>query len=155
MRAMYHDKRLNISILGLSALALIVFFALIRQRFAISDVQFLKSMVPHHSGAILMCRKAPSASGSSRSGRRPCGDCPRGQTRGTAGPRESRPPGATPGGAHHHLRWGGGVPHEAVPHGVRRDARAEKSDPSRAFAVTYGTLANRLLMAPVMAPALL
>jgi len=74
------DKRLNISILGLSALALIVFFALIRQQFAISDVHFLKSMVPHHSGAILMCRKA------SRSGRRPCGDCPRGRTRGTAGP---------------------------------------------------------------------
>jgi uncharacterized protein (DUF305 family) len=33
----------------------------IRQQSAIADEQFLKSMIPHHSGAILMCRQAPIA----------------------------------------------------------------------------------------------
>ena len=58
MRAMYHDKRWNLAIVALRALGLIVFFVSIRQQAAISYVQFLKSMVPHHSGAILMCREA-------------------------------------------------------------------------------------------------
>ena len=26
---------------------------------AVADTQFLKSMIPHHAGAILMCEKAP------------------------------------------------------------------------------------------------
>ena len=30
----------------------------IRQQVAVSDRQFLRSMIPHHSGAILMCEKA-------------------------------------------------------------------------------------------------
>ena len=28
---------------------------------AVADTQFLKSMIPHHAGAILMCEKAPIA----------------------------------------------------------------------------------------------
>jgi uncharacterized protein (DUF305 family) len=32
---------------------------LIRQQSAIGDSQFLRSMIPHHAGAILMCRQAP------------------------------------------------------------------------------------------------
>lgn len=31
---------------------------MIRQQTAIGDAEFLRSMVPHHSGAILMCREA-------------------------------------------------------------------------------------------------
>jgi uncharacterized protein (DUF305 family) len=31
---------------------------LIRQQTAISDKQFLRSMIPHHAGAILMCERA-------------------------------------------------------------------------------------------------
>jgi uncharacterized protein (DUF305 family) len=42
-----------------SVLALILFWVLIRQQAAISDRQFLRSMIPHHAGAILMCQKAP------------------------------------------------------------------------------------------------
>jgi uncharacterized protein (DUF305 family) len=32
---------------------------MIRQQTAVSDRQFLRSMIPHHAGAILMCTKAP------------------------------------------------------------------------------------------------
>ena len=32
-----------------------------RQQAAVADVQFVKSMIPHHSGAILMCREASLA----------------------------------------------------------------------------------------------
>lgn len=32
---------------------------LIRQQTAVGDVQFLKSMIPHHGAAVLMCEKAP------------------------------------------------------------------------------------------------
>jgi hypothetical protein len=59
MGAMYENKRRNAVIAGASVVALIGFFVLIRQQTAISDTQFLKSMIPHHAGAILMCGKAP------------------------------------------------------------------------------------------------
>lgn len=58
MGAMYHNKTLNIVIAVLSGLALIAFFLFIRQQTAIFDRQFLKSMIPHHAGAILMCERA-------------------------------------------------------------------------------------------------
>lgn len=34
-------------------------FVLIRTQTTVGDRQFLRSMIPHHSGAILMCREAP------------------------------------------------------------------------------------------------
>jgi uncharacterized protein (DUF305 family) len=34
------------------------FFLLIKQQSAVSDRQFLRSMIPHHAGAILMCEEA-------------------------------------------------------------------------------------------------
>ena len=40
-------------------IALVVFWLFTRQQVAISDKQFLKSMIPHHAGAILMCERAP------------------------------------------------------------------------------------------------
>jgi hypothetical protein len=58
MRAMYPDKRLNLLIMGISLVALIGFFLFIRGQAGISDKQFLRSMIPHHSGAILMCEQA-------------------------------------------------------------------------------------------------
>jgi DUF305 family protein family protein len=59
MRAMYQDKKLNAMIIAASFLALGGFWVLIRQQAAISDRQFLRSMIPHHAGALLMCGKAP------------------------------------------------------------------------------------------------
>src|ERR671925_1081068 len=58
MRSMYQDKRLNALIIAGSILAALAFFLLIRYQTAISDKQFLRSMIPHHAGAILMCEHA-------------------------------------------------------------------------------------------------
>jgi uncharacterized protein (DUF305 family) len=58
MRSMYQDTRLNMVILAISLIVLGGFFLFIRQQTAISDNQFLRSMIPHHSGAILMCERA-------------------------------------------------------------------------------------------------
>jgi hypothetical protein len=58
MSAMYHNKRLNIAIAAASVIALLGFWFAVRQQAAIGDEQFLKSMIPHHAGAILMCEKA-------------------------------------------------------------------------------------------------
>ncbi len=58
MRSMYRNKGRNALIIAASVIAALVFFLLIRQQTAISDKQFLRSMIPHHAGAILMCEQA-------------------------------------------------------------------------------------------------
>lgn len=58
MGAMYQNKKINMVIIAAGLIALIVFWMLIRQQTAITDKQFLRSMIPHHAGAILMCEKA-------------------------------------------------------------------------------------------------
>ncbi len=58
MRSMYQNKRRNALIVAASVIVGLVFFLLIRQQTAISDKQFLRSMIPHHAGAILMCEHA-------------------------------------------------------------------------------------------------
>lgn len=59
MGHMYPDRRLNVLIAGAGVVALAAFFLLIRDQAAIGDRQFLRSMIPHHAGAILMCKEAP------------------------------------------------------------------------------------------------
>ena len=58
MGSMYGDKRRNLIILAAAATVLAGAFVFIRQQTVIGDRAFLQSMIPHHSGAILMCRKA-------------------------------------------------------------------------------------------------
>ena len=58
MSGMYPNKRMNALLLIVSVVALAGFFGLIQKQTAISDRQFLKSMIPHHAGAILMCGEA-------------------------------------------------------------------------------------------------
>jgi uncharacterized protein (DUF305 family) len=58
MGAMYPNKSLNMVIVAVSVIAGIASFLLIRQQTAVSDRQFLRSMIPHHAGAILMCENA-------------------------------------------------------------------------------------------------
>lgn len=58
MRGMYPNARLNAVFLAGGFLVLAAFWFLIRQQAAIGDEQFVKSMIPHHSGAILMCNES-------------------------------------------------------------------------------------------------
>jgi uncharacterized protein (DUF305 family) len=59
MGAMYRDRKLNMIVAVGSAVVLTVCWMLLRQQVAVSDTQFLRSMIPHHAGAILMCEQAP------------------------------------------------------------------------------------------------
>lgn len=58
MGGMYPNKRINAVIWGVTIVALAGFWILIRQQSGIGDRQFLRSMIPHHAGAILMCEEA-------------------------------------------------------------------------------------------------
>lgn len=58
MRSMYPSKRLNIVICSIAALVFIAGFVAMRTQAAVGNAEFLRSMIPHHSGAILMCREA-------------------------------------------------------------------------------------------------
>ncbi|MCS5712787.1 DUF305 domain-containing protein [Candidatus Berkiella aquae] len=59
MRAMYPSSKLN-SLIIISSILLVIFLWLfIRNQTIIYDKQFLRSMIPHHAGAILMCEQAP------------------------------------------------------------------------------------------------
>lgn len=58
MGSMYPQKRWNLGLLAIATVVLAGSFLFIRQQTAIGDREFLRSMIPHHSGAILMCRKA-------------------------------------------------------------------------------------------------
>jgi uncharacterized protein (DUF305 family) len=58
MSGMYHNKRLNALMITAAMVAAVVFFLFIRRQTAVGDGQFLRSMIPHHAGAILMCERA-------------------------------------------------------------------------------------------------
>jgi membrane-associated HD superfamily phosphohydrolase len=58
MKSMYKNKLKNWVILATSALIIIIVFTLVRVQGLVYNVQFLKSMIPHHSSAILMCQEA-------------------------------------------------------------------------------------------------
>ena len=60
MWGMYPNKKLNLGIMTVGVVLLVASYLSIRQQTAVSDKQFLKSMIPHHAGAILMSEKAPS-----------------------------------------------------------------------------------------------
>lgn len=57
MRSMFPSSTLNWA-LGIGALAVFAAsFAAMRTQAAIGNKEFLRSMIPHHSGAILMCEQ--------------------------------------------------------------------------------------------------
>ena len=58
MRDMYPDRRKNVVVILAGLILLLGAFAAIRKQAIVGDEQFLKSMIPHHSGAILMCRES-------------------------------------------------------------------------------------------------
>lgn len=58
MRSMFANKRLNAGLLVTGVLLTGLFWVLVRTQAGIGDRQFLRSMIPHHSGAILVCEEA-------------------------------------------------------------------------------------------------
>lgn len=58
MKSMYANQRLNSLIIFSSVILFVLFFWGIRKQAAISDKEFLKSMIPHHASALLMCKEA-------------------------------------------------------------------------------------------------
>lgn len=58
MRTMYQNRRLNIVVYTLSAGLFLLLFVFMREQTFVGDKQFVRSMIPHHSGAILMCEEA-------------------------------------------------------------------------------------------------
>jgi len=56
MGMMYPSKPLNLIIIAACAAVALVFFLFIRQHSMIYESQFLRSMISHHAGAILMCQ---------------------------------------------------------------------------------------------------
>ena len=59
MRAMYPNKRRNAVLAGLGVIVTVLSWVAIREQTGIGDRQFLRAMIPHHEGALLMCREAP------------------------------------------------------------------------------------------------
>lgn len=59
MRHMYTHRVLNLIVLLVALGVGFTCWMGIRQQLAVTDEQFLRSMIPHHAGAILMCERAP------------------------------------------------------------------------------------------------
>jgi uncharacterized protein (DUF305 family) len=58
MWRMYKNKVLNYVILSTSVIVFAATLAMLRQQTLISDVQWMKAMIPHHSSAIMVSQKA-------------------------------------------------------------------------------------------------
>ena len=57
MRSMYPNAKLNAVIILATLVVMTLCWVFIRQQTAISDNQFVRSMIPHHAGAVLMCEE--------------------------------------------------------------------------------------------------
>lgn len=58
MAPMYPNRRLNLTLYAGLGLLFLLSLAGMRSQALIGDRQFLRSMIPHHSGAILMCERS-------------------------------------------------------------------------------------------------
>jgi uncharacterized protein (DUF305 family) len=58
MGSMYRNRKANLALYAGFVVLFVGAFAFTRAQILIGDRQFLRSMIPHHSGAILMCREA-------------------------------------------------------------------------------------------------
>ncbi len=58
MWKMYKNKRLNYLIIGISVLVFGMSYYGVRTQASISDIQWMKAMIPHHSSAILTSSRA-------------------------------------------------------------------------------------------------
>lgn len=58
MRSMFPSQRLNGLVIAGAAAVFLLSFVGMRTQAGIGNSEFLRAMIPHHSGAILMCEKA-------------------------------------------------------------------------------------------------
>jgi CDP-diglyceride synthetase len=58
MRSMYDNKKLNLLLYAAFIGLFILIFSLTRTQTPVGNEQFLRSMIPHHSSAILMCEQS-------------------------------------------------------------------------------------------------
>jgi uncharacterized protein (DUF305 family) len=58
MKPMYPNARLNLMLYVAFALLFAASLAGIRGQLLVGDRQFVRSMIPHHSGAVLMCERS-------------------------------------------------------------------------------------------------
>ena len=58
MPGMFPRRGLNVALYAVFIVLTVASFAATRSQTLIGDGQFIDSMIPHHSGAILMCREA-------------------------------------------------------------------------------------------------
>ena len=58
MRSMYTERKWNLAVYIGSLLLFVLAFIAIRDQTLVGDKQFVRSMIPHHSGAILMCSRS-------------------------------------------------------------------------------------------------
>ncbi|MBJ6120090.1 DUF305 domain-containing protein [Pontibacter sp. BT310] len=58
MTSMYKDKKLNAIIVGVSLIVIAGAFVMLRNQTFVDDEHFMRSMIPHHSSAILVSSAA-------------------------------------------------------------------------------------------------
>jgi uncharacterized protein (DUF305 family) len=59
MRSMFPSRRLNLIVAALAVAGFAIGWFGMRTQAAIGNSEFLRAMIPHHSGAVLMCEQAP------------------------------------------------------------------------------------------------
>ena len=57
MAAMYPNRRINTALIAISVVLMILFWFGVRRQAGVTEQQFLRSMIPHHASAILMCKE--------------------------------------------------------------------------------------------------
>lgn len=58
MGSMYQNKKLNIALLIVGTAMIVMFWTFLRAQTGVGNQQFLRSMIPHHAAAILVCQQS-------------------------------------------------------------------------------------------------
>ena len=58
MGSMFTNKTLNLVLLASGVALIFIFWTLVRNQVGVGNQQFLRSMIPHHAAAILVCQQS-------------------------------------------------------------------------------------------------